>query len=361
MALWMAGAGTAAAQNGTKPLGPGTVTVKARINDGPWTTSAAIYPLKGEKVTLTVDKVPGATTKWYQIIPDISKIYKNCNHPWEPDPYKWVGLAKIEYSRKERTDWRGKCEVEPLAPAPDTQPHRSVLDALKAVLGSNNSTQHSYKDVGSFWFQVEVEKNGRTQRSPGIEDSDKKGLSPRVFRISVREGDGFLGYVTSFLNVPGVFGSVPYQSNNYIGIDCCDVVVAAYGKWKNRTITKDYNVDMLVTKLPRLAEFDLESGRPDKTLRWGKDVRPGNLIAVKFKGAKRYQHIGALYGDADKDGVLSRDDLVIHAGPLPLHHSYLREGGFDGHIMVLDPQFSRLLSGADERLQLSGHALNIFR
>jgi len=346
-ALWITGAGTAAAQDSAKSIGSAAVTIKSRVNDGKWIDAAAIYPLKGEKVTLAVDKVPGATTKWYQIIPDISKIYKNCNHPTEPDPYKWVGLAKIEYSRKERIDWRGKWQVEPLAAAPDNPPKRGVLDSLRAVLGSNSRTQYSYKDIGSFWFQVEVEKSGQTHRSPGIEDSDKKGLSPRVFRLSVREGDGFLGYVTSFLNVPGVFGSVPYQSNNYIGIDCCDVLVAAYGKWKDKTITKDYNVDMLVTKLPRLAEFDIGNGKPDKSLKWGKDVRPGNLLAVKYRGAKRYQHIGALYSDADQDGVLSRDDIVIHAGPQPLRHSYLREGGFDGHIMVLDPQFSRLLSGGD--------------
>ncbi len=74
-------------------------------------------------------------------------------------------------------------------------------------------------------------------------------------------------------------------------------------------------------------------------------MRPGDLIVVKYLDAKRYQHIGALYSDADKDGALSEGDLIIYAGPWPLHLSYLSEGGFDGHVVILDPQLSVRSSG----------------
>ena len=101
-----------------------------------------------------------------------------------------------------------------------------------------------------------------------------KGLPPQVFRVSVRKYGGFLGYLTSFFNVPGVFGSIPYQSNNYIGSDCCDVLTAAYGKWKGKVITKDYNVDMLVSRLPKRATANITVRCHGQNTEMG----PGNAI-----------------------------------------------------------------------------------
>jgi len=314
-----------------------TLLIESRINGGTWVKSAAIYPLKGQKVVLKVDKIPGGEIRWHQIIPDTSKIYKNANLPWEKDAYKWVGLAKIDYYRKELTGFRGRWQIEPFGKENDT----SVRDRKSSSFGSlwNKAANSKYyhKDVGSFWFQAEVKKEGVIYRSPGIEDSDKKGLSPKVFRVSIRDGEGYIGYLTSFFNVPALFGSVTYQSNNYIGVDCADVLVAAYGKWKNKPIEKNYNVAMLVSQWPKVQEFDLLEGTADKQLKWGRDVRPGYFIAVRYRGSKQYQHIGALFSDANRNGVLDGGDLVIHAGPVPLHCSYLREGNFDGHIVLLQP------------------------
>jgi hypothetical protein len=49
-----------------------TLVIKSRVDAGPWTTDSAIYPLKGQKVILKIDAIPGETVRWYQIIPDIS-------------------------------------------------------------------------------------------------------------------------------------------------------------------------------------------------------------------------------------------------------------------------------------------------
>ncbi len=170
-----------------------TLLIQSSINDGPWVKSAAIYPLKGRKVVLKVDKIPGGKIRWHQIIPDTSKIYKNANLPWEKDAYKWVGLAKIDYYRKELTGFRGRWKIEPFGKENDT----SVRDRKSSSFGSlwnrAANSRFYHKDVGSFWFQVEVKKEGVIYRTPGIEDSDKKGLSPKIFRVSIRDGEGYIG------------------------------------------------------------------------------------------------------------------------------------------------------------------------
>jgi hypothetical protein len=314
-----------------------TLLIQSSINGGPWVKSTAIYPLKGQKVALKVDKISGGKIRWHQIIPDTSKIYKNANMPWEKDAYKWIGLAKINYQRKELTGFQGRWQIEPFDNENNTQVRDRKSSPFRSLSAKAANSKYYHEDVGSFWIQAEVEKEGVIYRSAGIEDSDKKGLSPKVFRVSIRDGEGYIGYLTSFFNVPALFGSITYQSNNYIGVDCADVLVAAYSKWKNKPIEKNYNVAMLVSQWAKVGEFDLSEGTADKQLKWGRDVRPGYFIAVRYSGSKQYQHIGALFSDANQNGVLDGGDLVIHAGPVPLHCSYLREGNFDGHIVLLHP------------------------
>ncbi len=327
--------GTASAE---KP----SIAIKSSVDRGPWKTSAAIYPLKGQSVRLGIDEVPGAGVRWYQIIPDISQVYQNCNFPWEPNAYKWIGLAKIKYLRKEIKGSRDRWEIDLFRNGASRPEGNGTTEPASAMVKAPVDSPHYREDVGSFWFQVEVHKKGRVKRSPGIEDSDKKGLSPEVLRVSVRDGKGYLGYLTSFFNVPGLFGSVAHQSNNYIGADCCDVLVSAYGKWKGKTIRTNYSVALLVTKLRKRVQCELTDGKPNKTLSWGKQIHPGDFIAVGSSKNGPYIHIGALFSDADKNGVLSEGDLVLHAGPMPLHFTHLREGKFDGHVVILDPNSSDL-------------------
>lgn len=288
--------------------------ISYRVDQGPWVRGDSVSPLVGQAVRLRVDEVPGAEVRWFQIIPDTSNMYKNANFPWEEDAYKWVGLARIRCDKEEFVEARGLWEVE----VPSDQ-------------------------AGSFWFQAEVEKDGKVSRSPGIEASDRRGLSPSVFRVSFREGPGFLGWMTSFFNVPALFGSIPYQSNNYIGADCADTLMAAYGKWTGKETERNYNVAMMVSEFPKVAEFDLDHDSVSKRIPWSV-VRPGDWIAVRYGPsatrsgwAKTYQHIGALVADEDGDGIVSTGDKVLHAGPMPLAYGTLGSGPFDGHLAVLRP------------------------
>jgi len=301
--------------------------IEFRVDGGRWQVGSSTTILKGQKIELRTRVVPGAAVRWYQIFPDVSAMYKNANFPWDQDAYKWIGFGKIRYFREEIRGFRDQWRVRPFRPTQRSQGFRN----------ESARSRYFHYEVGSFWFQVEVENDGKVDSSPGIKDSDHRGLSPKVFRVSVRDGDGFLGYLTTFFNVPAVFGSVPFQSNNYIGADCADTLIAARGKWRGETPTRNYNVAMLVKELPTVAEFDLSGGRPNKQIRWGKDVRPGDFIAVRYQGARSYQHIGALFGDRNDDGRLDAEDTMLHAGPYPLALDRLSSGAFDGHVSILRP------------------------
>ena len=285
--------------------------------------------LKGKPVKLEVEKPAGATDiRWYQIIPDVSKYYKNANHPWEDEPYKWVGFGEIDYERKEITRARGDWELDLFVPG-----EKKTLPLAPTETAAKYS-----RDLGTFWFEVEIVVGGKKIRSLGLSDRDKRGLSPKTCRVTVEDGEGYIGHLTGFFNVPGVFGSIPYQCGNYIGVDCADVLVAARNRWKEKPNKRDFNVAMLVNEWPQVAKFEIEDGEPEKKIQWGTDVKPGDLIAVRYAGKKRYQHIGALYQDADGDGELGAEDFVIHAGPHALHRIKLERGSFDGTVVILRPK-----------------------
>ncbi|MEI7822610.1 MAG: hypothetical protein WCK55_16980 [Verrucomicrobiota bacterium] len=192
-----------------------------------------------------------------------------------------------------------------------------------------------HTDCGSFWFQVEVKRDGRILRSPGLDESGEKGMSTRVFRLSVRKTDGFLGIVTSYCNVPGLFGCVPWQSYQYVGVDCVDVFMAAACRRKGVELKRDWNVAMIVDQWPKAAESDLSAGVFSNELIWGRDLKPGYLVVVRYAGGKTYQHIGALMGDMNKNGILDAADTIIHAGPEALEVSEIAWGSFDGHIVIM--------------------------
>lgn len=300
--------------------------IEASVDGGPW-AARSVAPLAGQKVRLRVKAPPGATVRWYQLIPDLVDMHKNARFPWESRAYEWEGFGRIPVGRELLEKLSGP-EVTLFPTAGWTERYGDPSTA----------TPYYRADKGSFWFQAEVEKDGRVERTPGLEAGDHRGLSPKVMRVSVREGPGLVGWLTSFYNVPALFGSVPYQSQNYIGVDCADALVTALGKWKGRDDPKNWNVDMLVASLEKRGELTVaEDGTATSALSWGRDVAPGDFVAVRYPGARRWQHIGMLAGD-DGDGLLDAGDAVIHAGPRPLRADTLGGGAFPGAVAVLRPR-----------------------
>ncbi len=212
----------------------------------------SVYLLEGEKLKLKFSVKNAKSIKWYQIIPNVSKFYKNANFPWDPKPYQWAGFGKLEYEKVEIKEFKDK-EVVTITPEllEINRPQGYDLYASKA---------------GSFWFQaVATDSRGKTIKSVGLKQNNARGLSPKVFRVSYMESKNYIGYLTTFFNVPGIFGSIPYQSKNYIGVDCADVLMAVSSIMTKKKL-KDYNVAMLVTRLKKRATLRIKDGKPSKKL-----------------------------------------------------------------------------------------------
>jgi hypothetical protein len=304
-----------------------TLTIQSRINQGKWRTDSAISPLYNDEISLRVKKMDGGEIHWYQIIPDIVTLYNNSGWPWDEDAYKWKGYANINYHRVELTSLQNQWQITPLP----------LLQKGETLPESFRQSGFYQNQVGSFWLQVLVVKNGKIHRSSGVEDGDKRGITPKVFRISLRADDSAAGWLTGFFNVPAIFGSTTYQSMNYIGVDCADMLVAANNLRHGRKDSRNYNVAMLVAEGKKVSQCTILLGVPNHKIYWGKDIRPGDYLAVKYEESNRFSHIGMLFKDKDRDGLLSSADLVLHAGPEPLKASPLAEESFDGTVVILRP------------------------
>jgi len=296
--------------------------ISYKVDNGSFNYKHAVYLTPSQELTLKFDVKNTKSIRWYQIIPDTSKFYKNANHPWEKNPYKWVGFGKIEYKKVEIDAFKNRREVK----------------LTTAILQENQPENNAFynPNFGSFWFEVEATlENGTKVKSKGLKNMTYRGLSTKVFRVSYMLSDDYIGYLTTFFNVPGIFGSIAYQSKNYIGVDCADVLMATSAVMNKKKL-KDYNVAMLVAKLKKEATLTITNGNPNKRLQWNQDFQRGDFIAVKYNKNGRYAHIGMLYKDENNNGILDKKDTIINAGPTALRITTLEEGGFNGTVAILD-------------------------
>lgn len=297
-------------------------SISYKVDSGVYKHNHSVYLKPNQKLMMRFNVKNAKSIKWYQIIPDTSKFYKNANHPWEKNAYQWSDYGKIDYKRVEIKAFENQKEVE-------------LTNKILEESRPKNNPYYNAK-LGSFWFEVEVVlKNGKVIKTKGIKNVERKGLSPKVFRVSYMLDKTYIGYLTTFFNVPGIFGSMPYQSRNYIGVDCADVLVASSKVMNKQKNTKNYNVVMLVDKFKTKVKTKIIEGTPSKKLLWGKEFNKGDFIAVKYRKNGRYAHIGMLYADENKNGILDKEDSIINAGPNTLHLIKLSRGAFNGEIVIL--------------------------
>lgn len=233
----------------------------------------------------------------------------------------WLGYDRLEYATYPALPRRGtRAEGASRLVVAAAHPARRDLDR--------------HGGAGSLWLAAEVTlPDGATVHTPGAHDTDRLGLSRDVLRVSFREGDGFLGWLSTFFNVPNVFGSngptdVNHQTERYTGADCADVLVGALRASGRRDVRY-----VSVAGIGRYARavsppLVMTAGRgvrttrgEERVLRWGQDVEPGDLLAIDYLDAGRtlpraWDHIGALVEDGGPagapDGVLGPEDVLRH-------------------------------------------------
>ena len=83
-------------------------SISHKVDNGAFKASSSVYLKPTQKLTMRFKVKNVKSIKWYQVIPDTSKFYKNANHPWEKNPYQWSDYGKIDYHRVEIKSFENK-------------------------------------------------------------------------------------------------------------------------------------------------------------------------------------------------------------------------------------------------------------
>ena len=148
--------------------------------------------------------------------------------------------------------------------------------------------------------------------------------------MSIRAADDFLGWLSSYLLVPEVFGSAGpgrnHQTERFTGADCADVMVGALRRSGAKVdYTNVAGLPAYTTRIAAPTELD-ELGAPARPIT---GVARGDLVRIDYGGAfahhtpRDWDHVAALWEDKSDpdgpnhggpDGQLDGFDLVIHMG-----------------------------------------------
>ncbi len=332
------------------PFVPERAVVVGRVDGGPWTDAATearldqkpelaaivigkrgrtrvvlapdgVANVRLGRRALRTEKLEDARVRWSSVEPHgfrTSPAKNGVGSTWysnvsqEPGTFgKWMGYDAVDYFERELVSWSAKAII----PA-----------AITA--GEDNAQQ--VPGLGTLRFKVEVEIAGAVVASPGKDAVDSFGILPAVHRVSIRQSDDFLGWLSSYLLVPEVFGSAgggrDHQTERFVGADCADVMVGAMRRAGRRLAYT--NVAGLPAYTKRIAgsiALD-ERGAPSTPIT---GVRAGDLIRIDYGGAfaghtpRAWDHVAALWEDRSDpagphrggpDGQLDGFDLVIHMG-----------------------------------------------
>lgn len=318
---------------------PMTVRVVDSTAARPAWTMGPVQARVGEAVTLSVraagprgrlvELPAGATVRWRRVVPRREHLEFPSPNPgltsfsnavlFGPRHGRWLGYDRLEYDT---------------TPVAATGPTMSVRDA---------GAEHG--GAGSSWWAAEVAlPDGRTLRTPDGASVDRLGLSPTVLRVSFREGDEFLGWLSTYFHVTSVFGSnggtdATHQTDRYTGADCADVMVGALRASGRRTVRYTSVAGIHEYAVARSGvlrvggDGRVQGATGPVELRWGADVLPGDLVTIDYAdegGAalpRAWDHIGALVADRNRDGVLDGGDTLRHEASHGLDDTPLRHAG----------------------------------
>ncbi|MBK9030713.1 MAG: hypothetical protein IPL61_05135 [Myxococcales bacterium] len=243
-----------------------------------------------------------------------SRFYSNVSTE-RADFGRWLGYDRIEYFATEVRPW-----TDGVAAA-----------RIPAEIGSGDPRAIQIAGVGTVRYQAALRlPSGAVVASPGAEAVDAFGLLPSVHRVSLRQSDDFVGWLSAYLLVPEVFGSAGggknHQTERFTGADCADVMVGARRRGGARlAYTNVAGLPKVARTIAGATTLD-DDGRPARPIT---GVARGDLIRIDYGGAltghtpRGWDHVAALWEDRSDpdgpahggpDGQLDGFDLVIHMG-----------------------------------------------
>jgi hypothetical protein len=247
---------------------------------------------------------------------------------------KWIGYDQLEYVET------------PFLPRSESAPGRAeAVSGLRLLVQEARPTEwvaprpSEHQDLGTLRLAATIRLGQEAPLStPGAEDAPSGIISDQVFRYSFRLADGFLGWLTAFYNVPYLFGSAGEgprnQTERFVGADCADILVGALRR-AGKSRLRYTNVSGVIDALGRVSGPALVThcGGPasalalcphtsEPPLRIGRDLLPGDVLAVDYSGAeglpRRWDHIVVFVEDRGPngmpDGVLGPHDIVADSG-----------------------------------------------
>ncbi|MDD5492496.1 MAG: hypothetical protein PHV60_07445 [bacterium] len=287
---------------------------------------------------------PGLVTiNWYKIEPEMYHVTGPGNDPVNPW-FLWYTNAGAP---------GGKTDRQPLSVDKITyRENQLITENNKWIISANAHPTDSEYDIhdglGTMRYSVAIEykdADGRKKQleSPNLNRYANNGISNEVTRITIQNDTSYLGTLTGYFNVPGVFGSYPAQVDNYTGIDCADLVVGGWNKYKKKNIpytnVSGLRYSMVDSGLMKLivpdhyydskgiiySKYNGEDGVPyeQETIKIEQNgVRKGDVVLFNYnpdKTDKSWDHVGILFADSsdtgEPNGILDEYDLILHCGP----------------------------------------------
>jgi hypothetical protein len=236
---------------------------------------------------------------------------------------RWLGYDRLEYETRALTAEDGTVDAD------------GRLTVVQAAL----TPPHG--GAGSVWFSAVITlPDGREFRAADGATMDRLGLSPRVPRVSFRDDDSYLGWLSTYFGVASVFGSngtgADHQTDRYTGADCADVLVGARRAGGDRSIPYLSVAQIGEAATRRVGPLRIDAdGRlaSGPAPRWGVDVLPGDLVTLGYLDdpanslPRAWDHIGALVEDRNGDGLLDGGDTLRHMGARGLEDSPIAHAG----------------------------------
>jgi hypothetical protein len=289
--------------------------------DGRWYGAVDPALVDGRRVAVRpLSELGPATVTWRAVEPRM--VHEGDGAADHRRPYTNAVLMGRTHGR-----WRG---YDPIAyferPLPSARGPRLVVRESRP----SDPELDVRGGLGTLRYAARVELAGGAVSTPGAADVEATGIDGRVLRVSYRAGDDLPGWLATYFNVPQVFGSAggpaSHQTDRFVGADCADVVVGALRAAGRRDVA--YTSVGGLTRYARAVSdvlLQLEDGRivsndearRPKVLRFGTDVRRGDIVTIDYVGfaglPRAWDHVGVL-GDDDGDGVLDGGDPLYHMG-----------------------------------------------